>query len=403
MDAFFVSVEVVRRPELRGLPVVVGGEGERSVVAAASYEARVYGIHSAMPSTRARRLCPDLVFLRGDHRHYGEVSHRVMTIFRRYTPLVEPLSLDEAFLDVSGAGRVYGPPEQVAAAIRRDVLDEEGLGCSVGIASNKFLAKLASGRAKPTVGSGTPVPGSGVLVVAVDRVRDFLDPLPVQAIWGVGPRTLERLQRLGVQTVAELRAVPEATLVSSFGRASGSQFWRLSRGIDDRRVEPDQSVRSIGHEETFSRDLTDSDEVRRELVRMVDAVGRRLREAGMAGRTVTLKVRFPDFTTITRSHTLPDATDLVVDVLEVATDLIGAVDTSPGIRLLGVSMSGLRDGSIRQLRFEDLADPGWREVEHAVELIRGRFGVGSIGPARTVGADGLQPRERGDAQWGPDE
>ena len=403
MDAFFVSVEVVRRPELRGLPVVVGGEGARSVVAAASYEARVYGIHSAMPSTRARRLCPDLVFLPGDHRHYGEVSRRVMAIFRRYTPLVEPLSLDEAFLDVAGAGRLHGSPVQVADAIRRDVLEEEGLGCSVGIAANKFLAKLASAQAKPTVGSGAPVPGSGVLVVPADGAREFLDPLPVGAIWGVGPRTLERLQRLGVQTVAELRAVPEATLVSSFGRAAGAQFWRLSRGLDGRRVDPDQSVRSIGHEETFARDLTQPDDVRRELVRMVDAVGRRLREAGVAGRTVTLKVRFPDFTTITRSQTLPDATDLVVEILEVATGLIGAVDTSPGIRLLGVSLSGLRDSSVRQLSFEDLADPGWREAERAVELIRGRFGVGSIGPATTVGADGLQPRERGDAQWGPDE
>ena len=403
MDAFFVSVELVRRPELRGLPVVVGGDGERGVVAAASYEARAYGVRSAMPSTRARRLCPDVVFLPGDHRHYGEVSRRVMLIFRRYTPLVEPLSLDEAFLDVSGVVRLHGPPTEVAAAIRSDVLAEEGLGCSVGIAANKFLAKLASAQAKPTAGMDGPAPGRGVQVVPADGIREFLDPLPVEAIWGVGPRTLERLQRLGVRTVAELRAVPEPTLVSSFGRVAGAQFWRLARGIDERRVDPAQSVRSIGHEETFSRDLTEPGDLRRELIRMVDAVGRRLREAGVAGRTVTVKVRFPDFTTVSRSQTLPDATDLVVEILEVATGLMESLDTTSGIRLLGVSLSGLRDGSVRQLRFEDLGDPGWLEAEQAVDRIRDRFGVGSIGPATTVGPEGLRPRERGDGQWGPED
>ena len=403
MDAFFVSVELVRRPELRGLPVVVGGDGERGVVAAASYEARAYGVRSAMPSTRARRLCPDVVFLPGDHRHYGEVSRRVMLIFRRYTPLVEPLSLDEAFLDVSGVVRLHGPPTEVAAAIRSDVLAEEGLGCSVGIAANKFLAKLASAQAKPTAGMDGPAPGRGVQVVPADGIREFLDPLPVEAIWGVGPRTLERLQRLGVRTVAELRAVPEPTLVSSVGRVAGAQFWRLARGIDERRVDPAQSVRSIGHEETFSRDLTEPGDLRRELIRMVDAVGRRLREAGVAGRTVTVKVRFPDFTTVSRSQTLPDATDLVVEILEVATGLMESLDTTLGIRLLGVSLSGLRDGSVRQLRFEDLGDPGWLEAEQAVDRIRDRFGVGSIGPATTVGPEGLRPRERGDGQWGPED
>ena len=403
MDAFFVSVELVRRPELRGLPVVVGGDGERGVVAAASYEARAYGVRSAMPSTRARRLCPDVVFLPGDHRHYGEVSRRVMLIFRRYTPLVEPLSLDEAFLDVSGVVRLHGPPTEVAAAIRSDVLAEEGLGCSVGIATNKFLAKLASAQAKPTAGTDGPTPGQGVQVVPADGIREFLDPLPVEAIWGVGPRTLERLQRLGVRTVAELRAVPESTLVSLFGRAAGAQFWRLARGIDERRVDPAQSVRSIGHEETFSRDLTEPGDLRRELIGMVDAVGRRLREAGVAGRTVTVKVRFPDFTTVSRSQTLPDATDLVVEILEVATGLMESLDTTSGIRLLGVSLSGLRDGSVRQLRFEDLGDPGWLEAEQAVDRIRDRFGVGSIGPATTVGPEGLRPRERGDGQWGPED
>jgi DNA polymerase-4 len=325
-----------------------------------------------------------------------------MEVFRRYTPLVEPLSLDEAFLDVAGSERLHGPPTDVAAAIRTDVLAEEKLTCSVGVAPNKFLAKLASEQAKPSAGPAGPVPGSGVHVVPADSIREFLDPLPVEAVWGVGPRTLERLQRLGVATVRDLRQVPEDTLVSAVGQAAGTQFWRLSRGIDNRPVDPDQPTRSIGHEETFARDLADPDEVHQELVRMVDAVGRRLREVGVAGRTVTVKLRYPDFTTISRSQTLSEATDLVFEILEVATGLLDTVDTSPGLRLLGVSMSGLRDASVRQLRLEDVEDPGWRDAEEAVERIRKRFGTASIGPAATVGPEGLQPRERGDGQWGPD-
>ena len=404
MDAFFASVEVVRRPELRGRPVVVGGEGDRGVVAAASYEARAFGVRSAMPSTRARRLCPDIVFLRGDHRLYGEVSGRIMEVFRRYTPLVEPLSLDEAFLDVSGVSRLHGSPEQVAAAIRADLSASESLTCSVGVAPNKFLAKLASGQAKPKAGLAGPVFGTGIEVVAVDGVEAFLDPLPVQTVWGVGPRTFERLERFGVRTVADLRDVPADTLVSALGRAVGSQLWRLARGIDDRAVEPEQVTKSVGHEETFARDLADPLEIRRHLVRMVDAVARRARSAGVAGRTVSVKLRYPDFTTMGRSHTLADPTDLAVEILEVATGLVDSVDTTPGIRLLGVSLGNLQDGSVRQLRFNDIEvaqgrAPGWRAAEGAVDEIRERFGNSAIGPAV---ADELGPKEIGDSQWGPD-
>ena len=404
MDAFFASVEVVRRPELRGRPVVVGGEGDRGVVAAASYEARAFGVRSAMPSTWARRLCPDIVFLRGDHRLYGEVSGRIMEVFRRYTPLVEPLSLDEAFLDVSGVSRLHGSPEQVAAAIRADLSASESLTCSVGVAPNKFLAKLASGQAKPKAGLAGPVFGTGIEVVAVDGVEAFLDPLPVQTVWGVGPRTFERLERFGVRTVADLRDVPADTLVSALGRAVGSQLWRLARGIDDRAVEPEQVTKSVGHEETFARDLADPLEIRRHLVRMVDAVARRARSAGVAGRTVSVKLRYPDFTTMGRSHTLADPTDLAVEILEVATGLVDSVDTTPGIRLLGVSLGNLQDGSVRQLRFNDIEvaegrAPGWRAAEGAVDEIRERFGNSAIGPAV---ADELGPKEIGDSQWGPD-
>lgn len=402
MDAFFVSVELVRRPEFRDQPVVVGGEGDRGVVAAASYEARVYGVRSAMPSTKARRLCPDLVFLQGDHRHYGEVSRRVMEIFRRYTPLVEPLSLDEAFLDVSGAERLYGSPEQVAALVRADVLAEESLVCSVGVAPNKFLAKLASGLAKPIVGAEGHRPGPGVLVVPSDGIQKFLDPLSVELVWGVGPRTLERLQRFGVKTVADLRQVPEATLVASLGQSAGRHLWHLARGIDDRRVVTDHEVKTVGHEETFSTDLRDPDEVHRQLVRMVDGVTRRLREAGVIGRTVTVKVRAPDFTTVVRSVTLSEPTDRTLEILETAETLLDSVDTTSGIRLLGVSMGGLRDGSVRQLRLDEPSAPDREAAEAAVDRIRDRFGAGAIAPATTAGPEGLRPKERGDSQWGPD-
>ncbi len=392
MDAFYASVEVVRRPELRGLPVVVGGGGARGVVAAASYEARAFGIHSAMPSTRARRLCPDAVFLPGDHTLYREVSRRVMEVFRDITPLVEPVSLDEAFLDVGGAERTAGTPTEIAGEIRAIVAEREHLDCSVGVAPNKFLAKLASGQAKPRVGPTGPEPGQGVCVVGADAVEEFLAPLPVGAVWGVAPRTLQRLRGLGVSSVGDLVAVPEATLVTLLGEAAGRHLWRLARGVDDRPVEPDQRARSIGHEETFATDLADAVRLRAELVRMADAVASRLREAGVVGRTVTLKVRFSDFETVTRSLTLVDPTDSGAEVAEVAAGLLARLDLARGVRLLGVSLSSLADGSARQLRLDEVPgaswSPGgrsrWREAERAVDMIRDRFGEAAIGrdPAR---------------------
>ena len=402
MDAFFAAVELVRHPELRGKPVVVGGRGARGVVAAASYEARAFGVHSAMPSLQARRLCPKAVFLPGDHAHYGQTSQRVMGILRGFTPLVEPLSLDEAFLDVSGAERLHGPPTEVAAAIRRTILEEEHLTCSVGVAPNKFLSKLASESAKPRAGRQGPIFGSGICVVEAGGVEEFLDQLPVEAVWGVGPRTLERMHGLGVQTVAQLRGLPEGTLVASVGRAAGRQLWRLARGIDDRVVEPGQTVKSIGHEETFTVDLERPEEIHRELALMADAVAHRLRDAGVAGRTVTIKLRYGDFTTVTRSRTRAAATDLATEILEAATDLVGLLDPSPGVRLLGVSVSGLQDGNVRQLRFDEVTTAGWRAAEETVDLIRHRFGPGSIGPGSIVGPDGLRPKRPGQQQWGPD-
>ena len=402
MDAFFASVELVRRPELRGQPVLVGGTGERGVVAAASYEARVYGIHSAMSSVVARRLCPDAVFLPGDHAHYGEVSQRVMAIFRRFTPLVEPLSLDEAFLDVSGSVALLGTPVEQAAEIRRLVNTEEGLGCSVGVAPNKYLAKLASEQAKPRVGERGPEAGVGVLEVRPEEVEGFLEQLPVSAIWGVGPRTDERLHRLGVRTVGKLAEVPEHTLVELFGEVLGRHLWRLARGIDERPVDPEQSVKSVSHEETFPVDLISRGDLRRELVRQSDAVAGRLRAGGIAGRTVTLKVRFADFTTVTRSHTRVDPTDVAAEILETADELLAGLDPTPGVRLLGVGVSGLQDASVRQLRFEDLDTRTQRQAERTIDEIRKRFGKEIIGPGRAFPSSDEPRPDAGSRPWGPD-
>ena len=309
MDAFFVSVELLDRPDLRGRPVVVGGSGRRGVVAAASYEARAFGVHSAMPSLRARRLCPDAVFLDGRYHRYEEVSRRVMAIFRSFTPLVEPISLDEAFLDVTGARRLHGDGRTIGRAIRRRVRDEEGLDCSVGVAPVKFVAKLASQAAKPTVAAGRPRPGIGVLEVADGEVTTFLHPKPVRSLWGVGPATLARLERLGVATIADLAALDADVVRRALGDAAGGHLHALANGIDDRGVEPDRPVRSVSHEQTYAEDLVAAADLDREALRLADGVASRLRAADQTGRTVSVKVRFSDFRTITRSTTLADPVD----------------------------------------------------------------------------------------------
>jgi DNA polymerase-4 len=403
MDAFFVSVELLRRPELRGQPVVVGGTGSRGVVAAASYEARAFGVHSAMPSTRARRLCPHAVFLPGDHAHYGEVSARVMAIFRSYTPLVEPLSLDEAFLDVTGARRLHGDGESIGHAIRRRVLGEEGLACSVGVAPIKLLAKLASEAAKPRASPAGPRPGLGVKVVAPGDELRFLHPMPVKALWGVGPATHARLERLGVRTVGDLAAIPQATLVGSLGRAAGRHLHQLAHGIDDREVVADTTPKSVGHEETFARDHHVRADLERELLRMADAVAGRLRSSELAGRTVQIKVRFNDFKTITRSATLPAPVADAPTISRTARALLDGVDPAPGVRLLGVSVSQLGAATGRQLSLDDVDARSWDDATTAVDAIRTRFGDDAIGPAALAGPGGIRVKRRGDQQWGPDQ
>ncbi|MGE3620338.1 MAG: DNA polymerase IV [Acidimicrobiia bacterium] len=403
MDAFFAAVELLRHPELVGRPVVVGGAGPRGVVAAASYEARVYGIRSAMPSSRARRLCPHAVFLPGDHAHYAEVSQRIMAVFGRYTPLVEAISLDEAFLDVTGARRLHGDGAAIGAAIRAEVHDQEGLTCSVGVAASKFVAKLASEAAKPRVGRHGAEPGAGVRVVVPGTEQGFLRPLPVQALWGVGPRTLERLERLGVRTVGDLADMDPAGVVASLGRAVGTHLHQLARGVDDRPVEAERRPRSIGHEETFARDHHRRDALHRELVRLSDSVAGRLRHAGLVGRTVTVKVRYGDFRTITRSVTLARPVDSGTEVVRAAAALLDRVEVAEGVRLLGVHVSQLCEPGPHQLSLDDLAEPGpdWGRATAAVDAVRARFGPAAVVPATLAGAEGIRVARRGNQQWGP--
>jgi DNA polymerase-4 len=376
MDAFFVSVELLDRPDLRGHPVVVGGAAGRGVVAAASYEARTYGVHSAMPMTRARRLCPQAVVLPPRHDRYAAVSAGVMEIFRSITPLVEPLALDEAFLDVAGALRRLGRPARIGRMIREQVAEQQGITCSVGVASTKFAAKLASTRCKP----------DGLLVVPADGIIGFLHPLPVAALWGVGERTEETLRRLGLHTVGDLAATPVATLRRELGEAAGEHLHNLAWGRDGRAVVAANPDKSISAEETFEHDIADSGTIRRELLRLSDRVGARLRGSGQAGRTVAVKLRRADFTTITRARTLREPTDLAREIYATACALYEASGLEhTRLRLVGVRVGNLVSAGTasRQLALGD-RETGWREAEQAMDLAARRFGAGAVRPAALV-------------------
>ncbi len=377
MDAFYASVEIRDRPELMGKPVIVGSPQGRSVVLSASYEARTFGVRSAMPAAVARRLCPQAIFVPPRRGIYSEVSKQVMAVFRAVTPIVEPLALDEAFLDVSGARRRLGSPAWIGAAIRRQIEAEQGLTCSVGVASSKFIAKIASVRCKP----------DGLLVVPADGVLGFLHPLPVSALWGVGQRTGEALARLGLRTVGDIAHAPLATLQQHLGAAAGAHLAALAAGKDSRAVTPHAPDKSIGAEETFATDVTDPAVAR---LRLSERTARALREGGWAGRTVTVKLRQANWTTITRSRTLPDPVDLARTIYETACALYqgsGLAGTAR-LRLIGVRMTGLTAASdaTTQLAFDD-KPTSWREAERVMDRITQRFGADAVRPAALVDGD----------------
>ena len=382
LDAFYASVEELADPSLVGKPVIVGGLGARGVVAAASYEARRFGVRSAMPMAQARRACPHGVFLAPRFDAYQAASTQVMEIFRSYTPLVEPLALDEAFLDVRGARRRVGTGAEIAGDLRARVRAETGLTVSVGVASTKFVAKLASDLAKP----------DGLLVIAPGTELQFLHPLPVEHLWGVGPATSAVLHRLGLRTVGDLAQFGEDALVAALGDAHGRHLHALAHNDDPRAVEPERVLKSVGHEETFPVDHADRDVLTREVVRLADRTAARLRANGLRGRTVQLKVRFADFRTITRSRTLATATDLAADIGTTARALLDAVDVAEGVRLLGVSVQQLAgEGDDEQqalpLGLDAETTPGDERraaLERSIDGVRSRYGDGSVIPARLV-------------------
>jgi DNA polymerase-4 len=377
MDAFYASVEMRDRPDLAGRPVIVGGTGGRGVVLSASYPARAFGVRSAMPVATARRMCPRAVFVPPRHRLYAEVSKEVMAIFGAVTPDVEPLALDEAFLDVSGARRRLGSPAAIAARIRAEVAAQQGLTCSVGLAATKFVAKIASARCKP----------DGLLVVPQAGTLDFLHPLPTSALWGVGARTGEALARLGLKTVGDIAHTPVATLQQELGVAHGTHLAALAWGRDERRVTPHVPEKSIGAEETFAEDIDDPERIRRELLRLSGRTARSLRDSGHLARTVSVKLRLASFKTMTRSRTLSYPTDVAHEIYATACSLYASagLDRGARLRLVGVRVSGLvpTAGAVAQLSLDD-PPAGWREAEQAVDKITRRFGSGAVRPAALV-------------------
>jgi DNA polymerase-4 len=380
MDAFFASVELLDRPELRGKPVVVGHRGARSVVTAATYEARRYGINSAMPMSVALRRCPHAIVLEPHYERYSAASRTVMQILGDVTPLVETLSIDEAFLDVTGATALFGPPFAIGTALRARIQEETGLVASVGAAATKFVAKLASGRAKP----------DGLLIVPEAQTLDFLRPQPITALWGVGQASAQRLERLGLGTIGDVADAPLAALARALGATSAAHLHALAHGRDSRPVTPERAEKSIGHEHTFERDVTDRTTIERELLRLADQVAQRLRRGGWVARTVTVKLRFGDFETITRSQTLPEPTDVAQ---RLATEARALYAASPvvgrGLRLIGVRATNLLpSGAVADGLWDD--DETWREAEGAIDALADKFGRGAVQRASLL--KGAPPR-----------
>lgn len=373
MDAFYASIEQRDNPDLQGKPVVVGGKpSSRGVASTCSYEARKYGIRSAMPLAEAQRRCPHAIFLPTNIPKYQEVSRQIHGIFAEYTPLIEPISLDEAFLDVTASLQLFGSAQTIALAIKSRIKNELKLTASVGIAPNKFLAKLASDIQKP----------DGFVIVKEEDVEAFLNPLPIERIWGVGPKTAQQLHKLNIRTIKELKILDEVSLRSEFGLA-GSQLFYLARGIDNRPVEPDREVKSIGREITFPEDIIDRDMIQTFILDLSTDVGRKLRKGSLKAKTVTLKVRFTDFSTVSRSKTLDFYTESEKELYREACLLFNELGPNRPIRLIGVSVHNLTSEEIQQCLFETNHDDNEKLIK-TMDRIKDRFGEDSITFARLL-------------------
>lgn len=370
MDAFFASVEQRDHEEYRGKPVIVGGLSSRGVAATASYEARRFGVHSAMPMAAAKKRCPQGIFVQGNHAHYREVSAQIFAIFARFSPLVEALSIDEAFLDITGMGQLAASPKAYAQRIKQAIYEETGLVASVGIAPNKFLAKLASDLQKP----------DGLVIIPPDRVREILWPLPIRRLWGVGKKTAEKLQNMGYETVGQIAQAEQSGLQKAFGPKLAAQLAALANGQDDRKVEPMREAKSIGKEITFPEDLRSLEQAEHELLELAEKVGWRLRIAGVQARTVQLKVRLGDFTTYTRSRTLSEATCYDEVLYATAKDLLRELKITSGFRLLGVTGTGFELFGQASL----FTDPKKERLYHAIDAIKKRYGEGVLTKAQLV-------------------
>lgn len=374
MDAFYAAVEVLDDPSLRGLPLIIGSPDGRSVVSSASYEARRYGVRAAMPVSQARRLCPSARIVPPHFHRYHEVSRQVMAIFESFTPLVEPLSVDEAFLDVRGVRRLWGSPARIAQLVRERVQDEVGITCSVGVAATKHVAKMASTISKP----------DGMLVIPASDTQAFLDPRPVRTMWGVGPKAAEALEGRGIRTIRDIRTSSREMLDRAVGPALSARLAELARGEDPRTVETERVEKSIGHEETFYTDVTDRTFLRAELLRLADRVAARLRRAEWETATVAIKIRFDDFRTLSRSQTLPEPTAVGQRIGEAAQALFDQIDRRDPVRLVGVRAEKLRPAGGGGFGLWD-DDEDWRRVEGAVDDAVARFGTATISRARHIG------------------
>ena len=375
MDAFYASVEIRDNPKLRGLPVVVGGSPQgRGVISAASYEARKFGIFSAMPSSQAARLCPNVVFVKTQMDHYAKISKQIREIFFRFTSLVEPLALDEAFLDVSGCERLFGDGPAIAQQIKAAIQDELGLTASAGVAPNKFLAKLASDLDKP----------NGLVVVDPDRIEEFLNPLSIERVWGVGKQTLKKFHRLNVKTIEQLRGLDKSTMQQFFG-INSEHFWRLSRGLDTRPVVPDRIAKSVSHETTFSHDLIDREPLQGWLMELTQQVGRRLRRYDIRGRTVQIKIRFADFRTITRSLSLSEPSSSSQELETAVKELFERVDIDDGVRLVGMGVSNLTTKAVKQqMLFDNEERSRNARLDEMKDQLKDRFGHDAIRKGTSV-------------------